>query len=140
MASRRDLATANDNLQLARGEFGSLIAKNHDEIDQLRRMGERDYLEFTISGKGTRSKVGNLSLELRSTNPKKSQFTVALYVDDMRLEKKNRSVDEPIYFYTRGTRAPLEMVINTVDKDKVTGYLSVPKAAGITTSAALSGR
>jgi hypothetical protein len=125
---------------MARGEFGTLIAKNHDEIDQLRRMGERDYFEFTLAGKGNRSKVGNLAVELRGTNIKKSQFTVALYVDDMRLEKKNRSVDEPIYFYTQGTRAPLEMVINKVDKDKVVGYLSVPKGEGRMTSAATSGR
>jgi hypothetical protein len=138
---KTDLATANNNLQMARGEFGTLIAKNHDEIDQLRRMGERDYFEFTLAGKGNRSKVGNLAVELRGTNIKKSQFTVALYVDDMRLEKKNRSVDEPIYFYTEGTRAPLEMVINKVDKDKVVGYLSVPKGEGrMTSSAATSGR
>jgi len=125
---------------MARGEFGTLIAKNHDEIDELRRMGERDYFEFTLTGKGNRSKVGNLQVELRGTNPKKSQFTVALYVDDMRLEKKNRSADEPIYFYTRGTRAPLEMVINSVDKDKVAGYLSAPKASGTTTSAGITDR
>ena len=137
---KTDLASTNNNLQMARGEFGTLIAKNHDEIDQLRRMGERDYFEFTLAGKGNRSKVGNLAVELRGTNIKKSQFTVALYVDDMRLEKKNRSVDEPIYFYTQGTRAPLEMVINKVDKDKVVGYLSVPKGEGRMTSAATSGR
>jgi hypothetical protein len=134
------LDATNNNLQMARGEFGTLIAKNHDEIDQLRHMGERDYFEFTLTGKGNRSKVGNLQVELRGTNPKKSQFTLALYVDDMRLEKKNRSADEPIYFYTRGTRAPLEMVINSVDKDKVAGYLSIPKAQGTTTSASVTGR
>ena len=137
---KTDLAATNNNLQMARGEFGTLIAKNHDEIDQLRRMGERDYFEFTLAGKGNRSKVGNLAVELRGTNSKKGQFTVALYVDDMRLEKKNRSVDEPIYFYTQGTRAPLEMVINKVDKDKVVGYLSVPKGEGrMASSAAASG-
>ena len=124
-----DLQSAKDNLQMARGEFGTLIARNHDEIDQLRRMGEREYYEFTLSGKGQRSKVGSLSMELRDTDAKKNQFTVALYVDDMRLEKKNRSVDEPIYFYMRGSRAPSELVINKVSKNQVTGYLSTPKAA-----------
>ena len=113
---------------MARGELGTLIAKNHDEIDELRRLGERDYYEFTLSGKGNKSKAGSLMIELRGTNPKKNQFTVDLYVDDMRLEKKNRSVDEPIYFYTQGTRAPLELVVNQVGKDKVVGYVSVPKS------------
>ena len=111
-----------------RDEVGNLIANNNDEIDQLRRQGERDYYEFTLTGKGGKSKVGSTMLELRGTNVKKEQFTVALYVDDMRLEKKNRAVDEPIYFYTRGNRTPLELVINEVGKDKAVGYLSVPKA------------
>ena len=101
--------------------------RNHDEIDQLRRMGERDYYEFTVNGKGQRSKVGNVPLELRGTDTKKNQFTVALYVDDMRLEKKNRSVDEPIYFYTRGSSRPAGTGRQQVGKNQVTGYLSVPK-------------
>ena len=122
-----DLATTNNNLEMARGELGTLIAKNHDQIDELRRLGERDYYEFTLSGKGNKSKAGNLMIELRGTNAKKNQFTVALYVDDMRLEKKDRAVDEPIYFYTQGTRAPLELVVNSVGKDKVAGYVSMPK-------------
>jgi hypothetical protein len=124
---RSDLDATKNNLQMARGEFGTLIAKNHDEIEELRRLGQRDYYEFTIDRKGTRQKVGNLMVELRGTNPKKNQFTLALYVDDTRFEKKNRASNEPIYFYTRGSRAPLELVINQVGKDRVVGYLSVPK-------------
>lgn len=124
---KTDLEDTKQHLQMARGELGTLIARNHEEIDQLRRLGERDYYEFTIDHKGARQKVGILGVELRSTNTKRNQFTVALYVDDMRLEKKNRSVNEPIYFYTRGSRAPLEMVVNQVGKDRIVGYLSVPK-------------
>jgi uncharacterized coiled-coil protein SlyX len=136
---KSDLESTKNGLQMARGEFGTLIARNHDEIDQLRRMGEREYYEFSVTGKGKRSKVGNLSLEVRGTDTKKNQFTVALYVDDMRLEKKNRSVDEPIYFYTRGGRAPLELVVNRVGKNQVTGYLSVPKTQPPVTAAAAAG-
>jgi chromosome segregation ATPase len=124
---KSDLDSTKNGLQMTRGEFGTLIARNHDEIDQLRRMGERDYYEFTVTGKGQKSRVGSLSLELRDADTKKNQFTLALYVDDMRLEKKNRSVDEPIYFYTRGNRTPAELVINKVGKNQVTGYLSTPK-------------
>jgi chromosome segregation ATPase len=136
---KSDLEGTRNGLQMARGEFGTLIARNHDEIDQLRRMGEREYYEFTVNGKGKRSKVGSLSLELRGTNTKKNQFTVALYVDDMRLEKKDRSVDEPIYFYTRGSRTPAELVVNRVGKNQVTGYLSVPKSMPQPAIAAASG-
>ncbi len=133
---KSDLDATKNNLQMARGEFGTLIARNHEDIEQLRRMGQRDYFEFTIDKKGTRQKVGDLMVELRGTNQKKNQFTVALYVDDTRFEKKNRSSNEPIYFYTRGSRTPLELVINQVGKDRIVGYLSVPKS---NTTAAASG-
>jgi hypothetical protein len=132
---KSDLESTKNSLDMTRTEFGTLIARNHDEIDQLRRIGERDYFEFTLSGKGNRSKVGDLMVELRGTNVKKNQFTVALYVDDLRLEKKNRAIDEPIYFYTRGNRTPLELVVNQIGKDKVVGYMSVPKSQSTQSSA-----
>jgi hypothetical protein len=136
---RTDLENAKNNLQMTRGEFGTLIARNHDEIEQLRRVGDREYYEFDVIGKGKRSKVGNLMIELRGTDTKKNQFTVALYVDDVRLEKKDRSIHEPIYFYTQGVRVPLELVVNRVGKNQVTGYLSVPKAQPAATVASTSG-
>ena len=121
------LESTKNNLDMTRTEFGTLIARNHDEIDALRRVGERDYVEFTLSGKGNRSKVGDMMVELRGTNVKKNQFTVALYVDDLRLEKKDRAIDEPIFFYTMGTRTPLELVVNKIGKDRVSGYMSIPR-------------
>ena len=125
---RSDLEATKNNLSMTRGEFGTLIAKNHDQIEELRRLGERDYYEFTISKKGQREKVGDVLVELRGTNPGKNLFTVAIYADDARYEKKNRSANEPIYFFTAGTRAPMELTVNQVSKDKISGYLSVPKA------------
>lgn len=124
---KSDLASTKNNLDMTRTEFGTLIARNHDEIDELRRMGERDYAEFTLTGKGNRSKVGDVMVELRGTNAKKKEFSVALYVDDLRLEKKNRAIDEPIYFYMSGIRVPAELVVNQIGKDKIVGYMSVPK-------------
>ncbi len=124
---RTDLESARKDLGMARSEFGTLIARNHEEIEQLRRLGQRDYFEFTLPKKGAKERLGAVTLELRGVNVKKNQYTVALYADDKRFEKKNRSVNEPIYFYTRGTRQPLELVINEVSKNKITGYLSVPK-------------
>lgn len=131
---RSDVDATAQQLHMARGELGTLIARNSDEISQLRRLGERDYFEFTLNKKGERAKLGHVMVELRSTNAKRHQFTVALYADDQRLEKKNRATNEPIYFYTRGFRAPLELVVNKVEKDKITGYISVPKGAATTTA------
>jgi chromosome segregation ATPase len=134
---RSDLETTKNNLTMARGEFGTLVAKNHDEIEELRRMGERDYYEFTIDKKNQREKVGDLMVELKNVNQKKNMFTVSLYVDDARYDKKNRSANEPIYFFTHGTRAPLEFTVNQISKDKIVGYLSVPRV--VSTHAQTSG-
>lgn len=125
-----DLDTTKQGLLAANGlltEHGTQIARTHDELEQLRRLGQRDYYEFTIATKGTKEKVGNVSLELRAVNVKRNQYTVDLYVDDLKMEKKNRAVNEPIFFYTRGNRASMELVVNSVGKDKIVGYLSVPK-------------
>ena len=124
---KTDLDATKNNLNLTRGEFGTLIAKNHDEVEELRRLGERDYYEFTIDKKNTREKVGDLMVELRGVNEKKNLYTVAIYVDDARYEKRNRSANEPIYFFTHGGRAPVEFTVNSIGKDKIVGYLSVPK-------------
>jgi hypothetical protein len=124
---RSDLEATKSSLNMTRGEFGTLIAKNHDEVEELRRLGERDYYEFTISKKHQREKVGDLMVELRSVNPKKNLYTVAIYVDDARYEKKNRSANEPIYFFTHGSRAPVEFTVNRVGKNNISGYMSVPK-------------
>jgi predicted nucleic acid-binding Zn-ribbon protein len=133
-----DLNSTKEELKLAKSEMGTLIARNHDEIDQLRRMGERDYVEFTIAGKNKPQKVGNVTVELRSVNQKRNQVNIAMTVEDKRYEKKNRAVNEPIFFYTSGTRLPEELVINKVGKDQISGYVSIPKANAQPASASAS--
>jgi uncharacterized protein (DUF2141 family) len=125
---RTDLDQTRSDLKMARSELGTLIARNHDEIDQLRRLGERDYIEFTIAGKNKPQKVGNVTLELKGVNEKKGQFSLALTAEDRQLQKKNRAINEPIFFYLGGTRIPEEVVVNKVGKNTVSGYLSIPKA------------
>ena len=124
-----DLDATKNSIQMARSEMGTLIARNHDEIDQLRRIGQRDYFEFTVQRKGGATKVGGIQLVLKDTNPKKNQYTINVLADDNSFEKKNRSVNEPIFFYTGGSRSALELVVNKVTKSSATGYLSVLKAA-----------
>jgi chromosome segregation ATPase len=133
-----DLSSTKDELKMAKSDMGTLIARNHDEIDQLRRLGERDYVEFTISGKNKPQKVGNLTVELKGVNEKKNQVNLSMVVEDKRYEKKNRSANEPIFFYTTGTRLPEELVINKVGKDQISGYVSIPKANQQQASAAPS--
>jgi hypothetical protein len=135
---KSDLDATKNNVQMARSEMGTLIARNHDEIDELRRMGQRDYYEFSVTRKAGPQKVGSILVELRDTNTKKNQYTINVLADDKSFEKKNRSVNEPIFFYTGGSRAALELVINKVTKSSATGYLSIPKNSGATSAATSS--
>jgi len=132
---KTDLEGTKNDLKMARSELGTLIARNHEEIDTLRRMGERDYAEFTVQGRNKPQKIGNLTVELRSVNLKKNQFSVVLVVDDMRTENRDRMLNQPIVFYPRGTHQADEFVVNTVGKDKISGYISVPKYPASTTTA-----
>jgi len=137
---KSDLDATKDSLQMARSEMGTLIARNHDEIDQLRRLGERDYVEFTIAGKNKPQKIGSVTVELKGVNEKRNQFSVAMTVEDKQFEKKNRAMNEPIFFYTSGTKLPDELVINKVGKNTVSGYISIPKANAQPQPSTTSGR
>src|SRR5262244_936461 len=127
--------TAND-LNMARSELGNLIAKNHDEIDVLRRMGERDYTEFTIVGKNQPQKVGNLTVELKGVNEKKNRANLVVVLEDKKVEEKNRNINSPIILYPSGQRQAEELVINKIGKNTISGYVSMPKAGAATATAA----
>ena len=131
---RTDLDAAKSSIQMARSEMGTLIARNHDEIDQLRRMGQRDYFEFTVQRKSGATKVGTIQIQLKDTNTKKNRYTINVLADDNSFEKKDRSVNEPIFFYTGGTRQAIELVVNKVTKSTATGYMSMPKATAATSA------
>jgi hypothetical protein len=123
---------------MARSEMGTLIARNHDDIETLRKLGERDYLEFT-AGRKNPVKVGGVSLTLTKTNVKAHRFNLALQADDVRVEKKDRTVNEPIFFYVSGSKRPYELVVNEVKPNQVKGYLSTPKGAREVAASSQSG-
>src|SRR3989441_12387760 len=125
---KTDLDATKNSIQMARSEMGTLIARNHDEIDQLRHMGQRDYFEFTVQRKGGATKVGTIQVELRDTNLKKNRYTINVLADDKSFEKKNRSVNEPIFFYTGGSRHAPELVIKQGTQANSAGDMKVAKA------------
>ena len=138
-----DLEKTNSDLNMARSELGTLIARNHDEIDVLRRQGERDYTEFTITGKNQPQKVGNVTVVLKGVNEKKNRSNIVYTVEDKSYEAKNANINSPLFFYLSGTHQPEELVINKVGKNTISGYLSVPKAnsqPSSTAAATKSGR
>jgi hypothetical protein len=135
-----DLSKTVNDLNMAKSELGTLIARNHDEIDVLRRQGERDYVEFTITGKNQPQKVGNVTVELKGVNEKRNRSNFVYTVEDKKFEAKNANINAPVFFYLSGTHQPEEIVINKVGKNTISGYLSVPKAnSQSSTAAAKSG-
>ena len=127
--TRTDLDATQKQLQSALGDLNvhsGLIAKNHDELEFLKHKGDRNYTEFTLKKKG-RQPVSTISLDLKKTDPKRSRFTLDVFADDHTIEKKDRTLGEPLQFYTGRDRQLYEVVIFTVGKDTISGYLSTPK-------------
>jgi len=109
------------------GVMSGLIATNSKELAQLREMGDRNYLEFDLKKNAAAQKVGGIQLQLAKSDPKRNRFTLEVLADDKRVEKRDRTVNEPVQLYVANNRQPYEIVVNNVKKDEVTGYLSVPK-------------
>ena len=128
-STKTDLQQTKSDLKSVRGDLGgtqSLVATNGKEIDELIRRGERNIVKFDISKKTKGySKVGDISLMLKNADPKKNKFTVEVNADDKLTEKKDRNVNEPLQFYV--SNSLYELVVNTVGKDTISGYLSTPK-------------
>jgi F0F1-type ATP synthase membrane subunit b/b' len=118
-------------LKRMRGDLGfmsGMIATNAKELSALKKLGDREYAEFTLPKSGNYLKVGNVMLKLRKTDAKHHKYSVELLADDRKVEKKDRYVNEPVQFYLARSAQPFELVINEVHKDKVIGYLAMPKA------------
>lgn len=118
------------SLTTVRGDLGvqsGLIATNGKEIAALRELGERNYYEFTIT-KNQPAKVGNMTLELKKADVKRNKYNVNVMADDKKIEKKDKTINEPVQMYVGGSRQPYEIVVNEVKKDTIVGYVSAPKA------------
>jgi hypothetical protein len=109
------------------GVMSGLIATNAKELKELRELGERDYIEFDLKKAGGPQKVGKIQLALDKADPKRNRFTLDVLADDKRVQKRDRTINEPVQLYVSGSRQPCEIVVNEVKKDEVIGYFTVPK-------------
>jgi cell division protein FtsB len=133
-STRNDLEATKGKLDRANGDMGvmsGLIARNHDDLEDLKRRGERNYYEFTIPKTKTAQRVGPVQIALNKVDQKKSKYTMTVYADDKSIEKRDKTAGEPVQFYVKGTSrmAPYEVVVFDVGKNQITGYLSTPKEA-----------
>ena len=126
--TQKNVSTLAADLGMARSDMGTLIARNHDDIEYLRKIGDRDYFEFTLT-KDQLAKVAGVGLTLKKTNVKRYRFNLTTLVDDMSVERKDCTINSPVFFYVNGSKKPYELVVNSVASSQVKGYLSTPKGA-----------
>jgi cell division protein FtsB len=134
-ATRADLEATKGRLERASGDMGvmsGLIAHNRDDLEELKRRGDRNYFEFTLPKSKSPQRVGPIQITLTKTDPKKAKYTMTVFADDRAIEKKDRTSGEPVQFYVKGSSrmGPYEIVVFDVNKSQVTGYLSTPKDSG----------
>src|ERR1700736_2534943 len=132
-ATKSDLETTKSQLQRVVGDAGvmsGLIATNHSELEVLKHKGDRNYFEFSLQKGAKPMLLSTIKLELKKVDSKRSRYTLNVSADDRNIEKKDKSLDEPVQFYTGKDPVLYEIVVNVMEKNKVSGYLSTPKGAG----------
>jgi Tfp pilus assembly protein PilV len=133
-STQSDVQQHGTDLKRVTGDMGvmsGLIATNGQELKELRQLGERDYIEFDLKRGGGPQKVGKIQLALDKVDPKRNRFTIDVLADDKRVQKRDRTINEPVQLYVSGSRQPCEIVVNEVKKDEVVGYFAVPKATTV---------
>jgi hypothetical protein len=138
-ASKAAIAETQEKLQHAMGDLGEqsgLIARNADELGALKRAGLREYFEFDLARAKAPAPIGPVAIRLTGADAKRHKFNMVLVVDDLQIEKKDKTLLEPVQFYRKGSRQLNEIVVYTVQKDRITGYLSTPKAVDAAPAAA----
>jgi len=131
-STQTDLAATKAKLDSTIGDLGvqsGLIAHTRDDLEVLKHKGDRNYYEFTLLKGAKPQPVGTVSLQLKKADAKRGKFTMNVTSDDKTIEKKDRTISEPIQFYSGRDHMLFELVVWTVDKNKATGYLSTPKAS-----------
>ena len=140
--NRQEIEETIRDLKTVRGDLGvqsGLIATNGTELNALRELGERNYFDFDITKAKQPQRVGAIQLRLKKTDRKRNKFTIELWADDKRIEKKNKTLLEPVQFYVLGSRIPHEIVVQKVEKNRIVGYLAAPKVAGRRSAANTTG-
>ncbi|HZP01191.1 MAG TPA: hypothetical protein VFD30_12935 [Terriglobia bacterium] len=129
--TKKDLESAKSEFANAlsgtKGELTGAIARTHDELVALAHKTDRDYFEFSLPRKKAQQKVGPVLVQLEKTDTKRNTFTVNLVFDDKRTQRRDKAINEPVYFYVQGAPSALELVVNKLSKDSIAGYLSAPK-------------
>jgi hypothetical protein len=137
-AARQDVE--NNRRQISASE--ALIAKNGVALADLRQQNERDIIPFDIRKNSSPETwtVAGIRIELKKTDVKKSEYNVVLHVDDRLLARKNLTANEPVPLIVGPNHQRYEVVVNSVEHDRIRGYVSVPKGVAAETASPLASR
>jgi chromosome segregation ATPase len=133
-ATKASLDATIAKLQTTVGDLGQqsgLIANTRADLEALKHKGDRQYYEFTLLKGAKPQAFSTVALQLKKTDPKRGKYTLTVSADDKTIEKKDKNQSEPVQFYTGRDHMLYELVAWTVDKNKITGYLSTPKNAPV---------
>ena len=129
-ATKKDLEATKAKMERTVGDMNvmsGLIARNKEEVEELKRRGERNIYDFDVSKSKDPQHVGPILIKLKKVDPKHSKYTMEVIADDKTIEKKDKTALEPVQFYTRSTHQLFEIVVFDTGKNKISGYLSTPK-------------
>jgi hypothetical protein len=133
-ATKTELQSAEAQLKRVTGDLGvtsGLVATNAKELDILKHKGDRNYYDLTLTKGAKPFPISGVSLELKKADAKHSKYTLVVESDDKKIEKKDKNLDEPVQFYTGKDKLLYELVINSINKNQVIGYLATPKNAPV---------
>ena len=128
--TQTDLAATKAQLQRTIGDAGvmsGLIARTHDDLEVLKHKGDRNYYEFTLQKGAKPVLLASVKLQAKKVDEKKSKYTLMVSSDDRNIEKKDKSLDEPVQFYSGKDPLLFEIVVNNITKNQISGYLATPK-------------
>jgi hypothetical protein len=129
-ATKSDLEMTKSKLERAIGDLNvqsGLIAHTRDELEYVKHRGDRNIYEFTLRKGESPKPVSTISLQLKKVDVKKGKFSMNVLADDRTIEKKDRTIFEPMQFYTGRDRSLFEVVVMSAEKNTISGYLSTPK-------------
>ena len=125
--TQTQLDATKGDLSNTRTELSGSIARTHDELVLLQKKGERNYYEFDIAKSKSFQHEGPLGVRLRKANSKHQYADLDLIVEDQTVSQKHVNLFQPAMFSTPDSPQPAELVINSISKDRIHGYVSSPK-------------
>ena len=129
VAVRKEVDNTKKDMLATVSELNKRLEHHQREIELLRTSGQHTDYDFLLNGKGAKSTIAGVTIELQDSNVKKNQFNITLLFGTTRLVQKNRLLDEPIFFYRPNDTAPMELVVDKLAKHHVSGRLIVPKSS-----------